>query len=446
MATTAKKSTKSKKKSTGAKKKPAAGKKKTSAKRVTSARKVSSALERVEGIEPIEPTPVDSIPIGEGKKRSAESTITPITATPTAGGGGSGLFGSGSASKKDVTYFFRQLIMLVNAGTPILKALNTLSARGRHEGIKNLVADLARYVEAGNPLWQAFERHPKHFTPMEIQLIRASEASGTLTEVLERVARYRERREVMHKKMQGAAMYPLAVMIVCFLVIALMCLFVVPQFRQIFDQVRDLEIPWYTEFFFGLADLFPYISIGGFVGVAALILLYKFWFVKTPLGRLRADRIKLSLPIVGPILQKNAIVDFARTFALLQRSGLSILVTLDLVEEAISNKALANVMRSLSDSVERGEGLEQPMRAVENIIPPMVTDMFVTGEESGSVDKIADHVADTYEEEVEIQLNTLGEAIQPIIIVFMGLIVLAIAAALFVPLVGMLSALSSSGV
>jgi len=172
---------------------------------------------------------------------------------------------------------------------------------------------------------------------------------------------------------------------------------------------------------------------------------YKYWYVRNPLRRLAADRAKLRIPIVGPILRKNAVVEMSRTLALLLRSGLSMMATLELVRNAIHNRAVAETLQSMRDSVERGGGLEAPLRAASDIIPPVVADMFVTGEESGRLDTIAEQVADTYEEEVNIAISTIGDALQPILTVFIGVLVILLMLAVFVPLITMIDQLGAGG-
>jgi type IV pilus assembly protein PilC len=338
--------------------------------------------------------------------------------------------------QRDITAFLRQLIMLVEAGTPILKSLRTLSERGPRAGIRALVADIAQYVEAGNPLWQAFERHPRYFTPDFVNLIKASEASGTLVSVLERVANYRERRQLLAKRVQSAMLYPIVLMFVCAGVVVVLTKFVVPSFMDMYSKM-NMKLPAFTTRFLGVVDFIGtwwWLLIAGLI---VLIVLYKL-LVRNPLWRLRADRIKLSIPLIGPILNKYAIVEFTRTLSLLLKSGLSMMVTLDLVRNAIKNRAVAHMLQSVRDSVERGAGLEQPLRQASRIIPPVVTDMLVTGEESGQLDKIAEQVADIYEEEMNISVGALGDMLVPIVTILIGILVAIVALALFVPMISMM--------
>ncbi|MBI4559795.1 MAG: type II secretion system F family protein [Candidatus Hydrogenedentes bacterium] len=341
---------------------------------------------------------------------------------------------------RDVTTFLRQLIMLVEAGTPILKALRTLAERGQRASIRHLVADIAQYVEAGNPLWQAFDRHPRQFSPVFVNLIKASEASGTLTTVLERIVTYRERRQILVKRVAGAMFYPVLLLVACFFVVWVITRWVIPQFEEIFQRL-NVPLGGYTKGFIATTTFIGDFYWAIILVIVALVALYQLAVRSSPMWRLRADRIKLSIPIVGPIATGYAIVDFTRYLALLLRSGLSMMVTLDLVRNAINNRAVARVLDGVRDAVERGEGLEQPLRNAHRIIPPVVTDMLVTGEESGQLDKIAEQIADTYEEEVNIRISTLGDALVPVVTIFIGVIVILLAMAVFRPMIDMIGQL-----
>jgi type IV pilus assembly protein PilC len=356
-----------------------------------------------------------------------------------------GLLGTATVRERDLITFLRQLIMMLEAGTPILKSLRTLASRGERAGIRALVADMAAYVETGNPLWQAFDRWSRYFTPVEVNLVKASEASGTLVVVLRRILLFRERRSTMRRRVTVALIYPTILIVACFVVVLVISKLVIPQFQVIFDQMGQ-RLPAFTTNFMAVSNWFA--SIGWWLIPAVILglyLVYKLLWVRSPVRRVRTDRLKLKIPVVRRVTRSAAVAEFTRTLALLQRSGLSMMVTLDLVRSAITNRAFAQVIQSVRDSVERGEGIEDPLRENADIVPPVVTDMLVTGEETGSLEQIADVVADTYEEDVEIAVATLGETLLPIIVLFFATIVILLAIALFRPMVDMLNAIGSSG-
>lgn len=393
------------------------------------------------------PEPAPSLPV---KRTPTPPRVEPVAgdvaitrveaATPSRG-----FFATSGVRERDIITFLRQLIMMLEAGTPILKTLKTLSNRGQRPGIRALVSDMAAYVETGNPLWQAFDRHSRYFTPVEVNLVKASEASGTLVVVLRRILEFRERRATMRRRVTVALIYPTILIVACFLVVLVISKMVIPQFEAIFDQL-GADLPGFTVGFMNVTDWFA--TYGWWLipaVILGLILVYKLWWVRSPLRRIKSDRLKLKLPVIRRISRSAAVAEFTRTLALLLRSGLSMMVTLDLVRSAITNKAFAQVIQHVRDSVERGQGIEEPLRENADIVPPVVTDMLVTGEETGSMEQIADVVADTYEEDVEIAVATLGETLLPAIVLFFATVVVLLAIALFRPMVEMLNAIGSSG-
>lgn len=345
----------------------------------------------------------------------------------------------GGVRHSDVTIFLRQLILLLEAGTPILKSLQTLARRGERASVRALVGDIAEYVENGNPVWQAFERHPRYFDTVFVNLIKASEASGTLVPVLKRMTTYREEREAMARRVRGAMIYPVILVVACFGVLLLLTKFTIPQFQEMFAQ-QQVELPPFTRGFLGAADWFATYWWTVVLGVALLVVLYRLWFVRSPLRRMAADRLKLKLPVVGGIIHKNALVEFSRTLSLLLKSGLSMMATLDLTRNAIHNSAVAHSLQRIRDSVESGGGLEEPMRASYPLIPAVVTDMYVTGEEAGRVDEVAEQIAEAYDEEVRVAINNLGELLQPVLTLIIGLVVLLLFVALFLPILSLVTA------
>lgn len=347
--------------------------------------------------------------------------------------------------ERDVTAILRQMIMLLEAGTPMLKALNSIGDRGDRQSVRSLVKDIATQVEHGSPLWQAFSRHSHYFPPVFVNLIKAGEASGTVVPILRRVVTFREKRAMLARRMQSAMLYPTVLMVFCFAVIVLLARFVLPQFVEIF---KSFEVQ--PE---GIAKLFldATLWIGTYwwlppAVVIGLVVLYRIAVARNPVMRMTADRIKMRIPIFGPITRRAAIVDFCRTFSILLRSGLSMMATLDLCRNSVSNRALVDAIQDMRDSVERGEGLEKPLRMAERkkVFPAVVVDMLVTGEETGTMDNVAEQVAEQYEEEVEIMVDALGEAIQPLATVFMGLVVGLIVFSLFGPLIEMIEKLATA--
>ncbi len=350
-----------------------------------------------------------------------------------------------SVRRKDITVFLRQLVMLIEAGTPLLKSLKTLSRRLENRAVRNMVQDIAEQVENGNPLWQAFERHPhEYFDTVFVALVKASEASGTLVDTLRRQTEYYERREMLRRRVMTALVYPAVLVVLCGAVLFIMAKFVVPAFQEIFEGALEVSLPPFTK---GLISVIQFLtSWPVLIVIAALIGLYVLYWVwqRSPVNRLLADRIKLRLPIIGRISQKYAIAQMTSSLAMLLRSGLSMMVTLDLTRSAIHNQAVAQVLQRVRSSVEQGSGIEEPLRAEPKVIPPVVTDMLVTGEESGQLDRVASHIAETYEEEVQIDIATLTDLLPVFLVVVLGVAVLMLVLGFFLPLISSIDQLTSA--
>lgn len=349
-----------------------------------------------------------------------------------------------SIREGDIVVFLRQLIMLLEAGTPLLRSLQTLAQRSERQSVRNLISDIAQYVEMGNPLWQAFDRHPKYFDRVFVNLIKASEASGNLVPVLRNIVEYRERRLRFIRRVQTAMIYPVVVLVACYAVIIVIGRFVLPEFEKIFAQM-DQDVPGYTKAFIGFSEAVtnPIVVLIIIALVVALVVAYKF-ARRDRLFRERSDRFKVGIPYVGPnIVRNGAIVDMSRTMSMLLNSGLSMMVTLDLTRDAIRNRAVAQVMQELRDSVERGEGMEETLRKHPRLIPPVVTDMMVTGEETGQLAYVTNEIAEAYEEQVDNHVDKLSELLPLLLVLLMGTFVLLLAIAVFVPMVSMIEQLGS---
>lgn len=402
------------------------------------AKKKAVSRKKISGLEDVEDFSADSVEETSEVSLPSVSTVQETINTRT----------TRTVRHKDITVFLRQLIMMLDAGMPILKALKGLSNRGEHKGIRNLVTGIAEYVEAGNPLWQAFAREGKHFPSVYVNLIKAAEASGSLVTVLRRLVTYREKRELLRRQMMNALIYPLSIAFIAYVIVWLLSTFLIPEFRDMFAAF-DVPPSGFTQFVLSATEM-----VGGFTSIIVVFsvvigiwLGYTQVWVRNPVRRAIADEIKFRLPIIGPLTRAGIVAEFTRTFAMLQRSGVLMMSTLELCRSSISNRAFAGAIQDMRDSVERGDGLEGPLRDAEKkgLLPGVVVDMLVTGEETGSMDTIADQIADIYEDEVELLVSGLKEAVQPILVVGIGIVVGGIVIAMFLPLVSLVEGLSGGG-
>jgi type IV pilus assembly protein PilC len=339
-----------------------------------------------------------------------------------------------------ITAFLRQLVMLLEAGVTLLRAINTLASRVSNRTFDVTLKDVAERIEAGNTLWQSLSNHPKYFDHLFVSIIRAGETSGTLTEIITRLADYREKKALLRRQVRSALAYPFVIFFAAIAVLILFLVFVLPEFESLFLSF-DIQLPIITRFALGLARglvRFWWLWIVIVAGAAALI----FSYGRTPGGRLNIDRWKLKMPVFGSIMTQKAVADFAHTFATLLNAGISILETLDLTKEAVGNTAFARDLQHVRESIEKGEGLEKPLRQSQ-VVPPIVTDMLSTGEESGALDRVALQMAVIFEKEVETSVNTLKSLIEPVMILGLGLVVLFLTLSFFWPYISIINQMTA---
>jgi type IV pilus assembly protein PilC len=351
-------------------------------------------------------------------------------------------FGKKRIPDEIITSFLRQLVMLLEAGVPLLRGMNTLASRTSNRAFAGVIKDVADRIESGNTLWQSLSYHPKYFNHLFVSIMKAGESSGTLTEIMTRLSDYRDKKALLRRQVQSALAYPLVIVVASVAVLALFLIFVLPEFESLFASF-DMELPAITRVALGVARLlvrFWWLWLGIVVGVVVLVNAY----ARTPSGRLRVDYWKLRMPVFGQLITKKVVADFAHTFATLLNAGISILETLDLTREAVGNAAFAQDLQEMRESIERGEGLEKPLRR-SKVVPPLVTDMLATGEESGALEKISRQMAVIFESEVESAVNTLKSLIEPIMILGLGLVVLFLTLSFFWPYVAIINQVTSMG-
>lgn len=347
-----------------------------------------------------------------------------------------GGFGRKQVSEDEITSFLRQLVMLLEAGVTLLRSMNTLASRTSNKALAAVLKDVADRIEAGNTLWQSLSYHPKYFNHLFVSIIRAGESSGTLTDIISHLADYREKKAYMRKQVRSAVAYPMVVIVAGLAILILFLVVVIPEFETLFSSF-DIQMPLITRgalaFSHGLVSLW-WLWILLIVGSVVVITSYS----RTPIGRLRVDYAKLRMPVFGEVMTKKVVADFAHTFSTLLNAGISILETLDLTKEAVGNTAFAKDLQQVRESIERGEGLEKPLRR-SKVVPPLVTDMLATGEESGSLEKISRQMAVIFEREVETAVATLRALIEPVMILGLGIVVLFLTLSFFWPYVSLIN-------
>ncbi len=337
---------------------------------------------------------------------------------------------------QDQIIFSRQLATLISAGLPFIASFETLIEQTENPRLKKVIAKVKQDVEGGSTIADALERHPKVFSSLYVNMIRAGEAGGVLDEILNRLAFLAEHEAETRARVKAATRYPIIVIAATAIAFVVLMTFVVPRFVEIYANFKGtLPMPtrvliWLNKFIKG----YWYLIIGA---IAGLIFGMR-WYINTEAGRLQWDNIKIKLPIFGPIFLKLAMSRFSRIFATLNRSGLPILQTLDIVSATIGNKVISRVIDNVRDSARGGKGLVQPMR-VSKVFPPIVTRMMAVGEETGNMDDMLVKISDYYDTEVEYAIKNLSTLIEPILIVIIGGMVLFLALGIFLPMWNMIS-------
>lgn len=385
--------------------------------------------------------------------------LRPVTITAAKGGGSLGsksLFGPKQKVKlQDLVVFTRQLATMVSAGVPLIRSLSALQNDSESPYLREVLAGVTKDVEAGTPLADALAKHPKVFSDIYVNMVRAGEAGGILDDILKRLAMQVELDASMRKKIKSAMMYPVVILIVTVLAFFGIMLFIVPKLGEILAELGgpDAKLPIYTQVLLDMSEfcvspsivrLIPGIEsipiIGSlpnllFLGaIAAVIAVRLIKYVRTsPEGKYKFHALLLRLPIIKTVILKIAVARFARTFASLMGSGVSVLDALSVTGGAIGNKVIEEELKHAAQEVKAGKPLSEPISQSKHF-PPIVAQMLMVGEETGQIDTVLVKIADFYEEEVSVLIDGLSAIIEPIMIIVLGGAVGLIAASVMGPI------------
>lgn len=331
----------------------------------------------------------------------------------------------------DIMLFSRQMYTLLKAGIPIMNALNGLQASTNNKAFAIVVGDIRQSLGSGRELSAALSQHPKVFSSFYINMVRVGETTGMLDTVFLRLFDHLEFERFMHDQIKSALRYPTFVVIAMGVAIVVVNLFVIPAFAKVF-QSFGAELPLMTRILLGFSNFmvaaWPYLLVG-IIGVVFLFRSY----IATTVGKFKWDKFKLGTPLAGKIIHKATMSRFARSFALASKSGVPITSGLKLVAQTADNDYIASKIEQMREGVERGESI---LRTATNsgVFNPIVLQMIAVGEESGALDDLMQEVADMYQRDVEYEIKTLGAQIEPILIVFLGVMVLILAMGIFLPI------------
>jgi type IV pilus assembly protein PilC len=332
---------------------------------------------------------------------------------------------------KDLAVFSRQFATMINSGLPILRALAILADQTENKLLSETLDQCRADVEQGASLSGAMQKHPKVFNDLYISMVKSGEMGGSLDTTLLKLAAMLEREVHLRGKIKSAMTYPVAVVGLVMLIMAAMLLFVVPQFKGIYEQLGG-TLPLPTRVLIGLSDAMKkywYIILAGFLIGRFFFRRYK----KTENGRTQIDRLKLRVPVFGPLFHKTALSRFSSTLSMLLSAGVPILQALDIVSDTVNNKIISRAVIDVQSSVREGESIAKPL-AKHAVFPPMVVQMIAVGEETGQVDTMLTKVAQFYDQEVEASVDALTSLIEPLLIAIIGGFVGAAVIALYMPM------------
>jgi type IV pilus assembly protein PilC len=340
--------------------------------------------------------------------------------------------GGRSVGEKDITFFTRQLATMLKAGVPLLQTFDILARGSNNARFSRLMLELKNKVETGSSLSQAFRDYPKHFDPLYCNLVQAGETAGMLDAILDRLATYKEKILAIKSKIKSALFYPISVIVVAVVVIGVIMVFVIPAFKQVFTSF-GANLPWLTQVVIDISDFFVSYWWAIAMAIAGAFVGIKLAFKRSEAVRYAVHRLSLKLPVVGGILEKATIARWTRTLQTMFAAGVPLVESLDAVGGASGNLVYANATKRIQTEVSTGTSLTQSMAAT-NLFPVMVLQMTQIGEESGSLDNMLGKVADFYEREVDDAVAALSSLLEPIIIVFLGVVVGGLVVAMYLPI------------
>ncbi|RKX32341.1 MAG: type II secretion system F family protein [Verrucomicrobia bacterium] len=344
-------------------------------------------------------------------------------------------------NQKGLTQFTRQLSILLESGLPLLRSLEVLSRQQKKAAPKMVIDELADNIRSGNTFSEGLERHPKVFNRLYVNMVRAGEAGGVLDVVLARLSHFMEKAEKIKGRVRAAMVYPIIVMLVAVSILTGLLTFVVPKFQLIFDDMlKGASLPLLTQIVIDVSDFVKShfgLTLGGIIGFVILMRIGR----RTRLGAFMVDWSLINLPPLGELFRKASVSRFTRTFGTLLASGVPILQALQITRETSGNTILMKAIDVVHDRVKEGEGIAGPLEGT-GVFPAMVTSMIEVGEETGQLHDMLNRIADTYDEEVDNTVAGLTSIIEPLMIVFLAIVVGTIVIALFLPIVRIIQQLS----
>ncbi len=343
----------------------------------------------------------------------------------------------GSIKMRDIVIFTRQFSTMINAGLPLVQALDILARQSENKALQAVVREVVFDVESGNTVADAMKKHPKAFSDLYTNMVAAGEAGGILDTILNRLAIFMEKNDALIRKVKGAMIYPTVIMCVAALCIVILLWKVIPVFASMFGSV-GMTLPLPTRFVIaasGFLNDYWWAILGGTAGFAYFLKQY----YATSNGQLVIDRFLLHVPVLGDVLRKSAVSRFTRTLGTLISSGVSILDGLEITARTSGNRVVQDAIMGSRASIAGGETIAGPLQKSE-VFPPMVISMIAVGEQTGGLDEMLTKIADFYDDEVDAAVSALLSLLEPIMIVFLGVVVGGMIVAMYLPIFDMVNA------
>lgn len=334
-------------------------------------------------------------------------------------------------SEKEVAVFTRQLTAMINAGLPIVRALDIISSQQKNKSFKNILDQIKLDVEGGSNLAEALKKHPKIFDELFVSMVVAGETGGFLDEVLSRITSYKEKALALKRKVRGAMIYPAVTLVVALTVLTVILVYVIPSFQKIFSDF-GCGLPAPTQFVIDLSSFTKKYIIHIFFGLVGFILFIRFIY-RTERGQYLFDRLLLRSPILGDLLRKVTIARFSRTLSTMLQSGVPILQSLKIVAKTAGNKVIEGTLLDAKKRVGQGEALAISL-SDSKIFPPLVVQMTAVGEQTGEVEGMLTKVADFYEEEVDAAVDAFTSMLEPMMMIFLGGLIGGLVLSLYLPI------------
>jgi len=337
----------------------------------------------------------------------------------------------GKVALQDLVVFTRQLATMIDAGLAMVQSLQALAEQSPNKVMKDVIKDVCTRVESGDSFSEALSKHPKVFTKLYVAMVSAGEQGGLLAEILARLATYLENAARLRRKVKSAMMYPTVVTVVAILITTFLLVKVIPVFGEIYSGF-GAKLPAPTAFMIGLSEIVKsYILL--ILVVAAAGVYGWFHFIKTKTGRAFWDAYRIKMPVFGGVAHKICLARFTRTLASLIRSGVPILEVLHIVSQTVGNVVMEKAVRSASADIERGENMATAL-GKHPVFPNMIIRMITAGEQTGKVDSMLERISDFLDEEIETTLSGLTSMIEPILIVFLGVVIGSMVICMFLPI------------